>query len=76
MSETRKLVAILVPTSSDTGADEGRPRLQGLRSDLIDPAIAAHHVDEGDAELFVLTQIVRRRGAGHDHHPSKISMAG
>ena len=53
-----------------------RPRLQGLRSDLIDPAIAAHHVDEGDAELFVLTQIVRRRGAGHDHHPSKISMAG
>jgi TolB-like protein/class 3 adenylate cyclase/Tfp pilus assembly protein PilF len=48
MDETRKLAAILV---SDTvgysrlaGADEDRTlsRLRGLRSDLIDPAIAAH----------------------------------
>ena len=49
MSETRKLAAILVADvvgySRLTGADEERTlaRLRGLRSDLIDPAIAAHH---------------------------------
>jgi TolB-like protein/class 3 adenylate cyclase/Flp pilus assembly protein TadD len=48
MSETRKLAAILVSDvvgySRLAGADEDRTlaRLRGLRSDLIDPAIAAH----------------------------------
>src|SRR5450432_3898876 len=49
MAETRKLAAILcsdvVGYSRLAGADEDRTlsRLRGLRSDLIDPAIAAHH---------------------------------
>ena len=49
MSETRKLAAILVSDvvgySRLAGADEERTlvRLRGLRSDLIDPAITAHH---------------------------------
>ena len=49
MSETRKLAAILVADvvgySRLAGADEDRTlaRLRGLRSDLIDPAIAVHH---------------------------------
>jgi adenylate cyclase len=49
MSEGRKLAAILVTDvvgySRLAGADEDRTlaRLRGLRSDLIDPAIAAHH---------------------------------
>jgi TolB-like protein/class 3 adenylate cyclase len=49
MTETRKLTAILVADvvgySRLAGADEDRTlsRLRGLRSDLIDPAIAAHH---------------------------------
>ena len=49
MSETRKLAAILVADvvgySRLAGADEDRTlaRLRGLRSDLIDPAVAAHH---------------------------------
>ena len=49
MSEIRKLAAILVADivgySRLAGADEDRTlaRLRGLRSDLIDPAIAAHH---------------------------------
>ena len=49
MSETRKLAAILVADvvgySRLAGADEDRTlaRLRGLRSDLMDPAIAAHH---------------------------------
>src|SRR3974390_884427 len=49
MSETRKLAAILVADvvgySRLAGADEDRTlaRLRGLRSDLIAPAIAAHH---------------------------------
>jgi class 3 adenylate cyclase len=49
MTETRKLAAILVADvvgySRLAGADEERTlaRLRGLRSDLIDPAIAAHH---------------------------------
>jgi adenylate cyclase len=59
MSETRKIVAILVADvvgySRLAGADEERtlPRLRGLRSDLIDPAIAAHH-----------GRIVKRTGDG------------
>ena len=49
MGETRKLAAILasdvVGHSRFTGLDEGctLARLRGLRSDLIDPAIAASH---------------------------------
>src|SRR3974390_3323984 len=48
MSETRKLAAILVADvvgySRLAGADEDRTlaRLRGLRSDLLDPAIAPH----------------------------------
>ena len=59
MSETRKLAAILVTDvvgySRLAGADEERTltRLRGLRSDLIDPAIAAHH-----------GRIVKRTGDG------------
>ena len=49
MSETRKIAAILVADivgySRLAGADEDRilSRLRGLRSDLVDPAVAAHH---------------------------------
>jgi TolB-like protein/class 3 adenylate cyclase len=59
MSEARKLAAILVADvvgySRLAGADEERTlaRLRGLRSDLIDPAIAAHH-----------GRIVKRTGDG------------
>jgi adenylate cyclase len=59
LSETRKLAAILVADvvgySRLAGADEDRTlaRLRGLRSDLIDPAIAAHH-----------GRIVKRTGDG------------
>jgi adenylate cyclase len=59
MNETRKLAAILVADvvgfSRLAGADEERTlaRLRGLRSDLIDPAIAAHR-----------GRIVKRTGDG------------
>ncbi len=59
MSETRKIAAILVADvvgySRLAGADEDRTlsRLRGLRSDLIGPAIAAHH-----------GRIVKRTGDG------------
>ena len=59
MAGTRKLAAILVADvvgySRLAGADEDRTlaRLRGLRSDLIDPAIAAHH-----------GRIVKRTGDG------------
>jgi TolB-like protein/class 3 adenylate cyclase len=59
MSETRKLAAILVADvvgySRLASADEERilARLRALRSDLIDPAIAAHH-----------GRIVKRTGDG------------
>ena len=49
MGETRKIAAILVADvvgySRLAGTDEDRTlsRLRGLRSDLIDPAISAHH---------------------------------
>ena len=59
MSETRKIAAILVADvvgySRLAGADEDRTlsRLRGLRSDLVDPAIAAHR-----------GRIVKRTGDG------------
>ena len=59
MAETRKLAAILaadvVGYSRLAGSDEDRTlaRLRGLRSDLSDPAIAAHH-----------GRIVKRTGDG------------
>jgi adenylate cyclase len=59
MSETRKLAAILVADivghSRLAAVDEDRTlaRVRGLRSDLIDPAIAAHH-----------GRIVKRTGDG------------
>jgi adenylate cyclase len=59
MSETRKLVAILVADvvgySRLASADEDRrlARLRALRSDLIDPTIAVHH-----------GRIVKRTGDG------------
>ena len=59
MSETRKLAAILVADvvgySRLTGVDEERTlaRLRGLRSDLVDPSIAAHR-----------GRIVKRTGDG------------
>ncbi len=59
MVETRKLAAILVADvvgySRLAAADEDRTlaRLRGLRSDLIDPAVAAHH-----------GRIVKRTGDG------------
>src|SRR6201987_2709398 len=59
MGETRKLAAILVadvvgyPRLSSADEDRTLARLRGLRSDLIDPAIAAHH-----------GRIVKRTGDG------------
>jgi class 3 adenylate cyclase len=59
VAETRKLAAILVADvvgySRLAGADEdpALARLRGLRSDLIDPAIAAHR-----------SRIVKRTGDG------------
>ena len=59
MAGTRKIAAILVSDvvgySRLAGADEDRTlsRLRGLRSDLIDPAIDAHH-----------GRIVKRTGDG------------
>ena len=59
MSESRKLAAILVADVVGfgrlAGTDEERTlsRLRGLRTDLIDPAIAAHH-----------GRIVKRTGDG------------
>ena len=59
MAESRKIAAILVSDvvgySRLAGADEDRTlsRLRGLRGDLIDPAIAAHH-----------GRIVKRTGDG------------
>ena len=49
MSQSRRLAAILISDvvgySRLAGADEDRTlaRLRGLRSDLVDPAIEAHH---------------------------------
>ena len=68
MGETRKIAAILVADvvgySRLVGADEDRTlaRLRGLRSDLIDPAIAAHHgrlvKRTGDGSLIEFRSVV------------------
>ena len=68
MSETRKIAAILVADvvgySRLAGADEDRTlsRLRGQRSDLIDPAIAAHHgrivKRTGDGSLIEFRSVV------------------
>ncbi len=68
MSETRKIAAILVADvvgySRLAGADEDRTlsRLRGLRSDLIDPAIAAHRgrvfKRTGDGSLVEFRSVV------------------
>ncbi len=68
MSQTRKLAAILVADvvgySRLAGADEDRTlsRLRGLRSDLIDPAIAAHRgrivKRTGDGSLIEFRSVV------------------
>jgi TolB-like protein/class 3 adenylate cyclase len=68
MGETRKLAAILVADvagySRLAGADEDRTlaRLRGLRSDLIDPAVAAHHgrivKRTGDGSLIEFRSVV------------------
>jgi adenylate cyclase len=68
MSETRKIAAILVADVVDysrlAGADEeGTPaRLRALRTDLIDPAIAAHHgrvvKRTGDGSLIEFRSVV------------------
>jgi hypothetical protein len=68
MGETRKLAAILVADvvgySRLVGVDEDRTlsRLQGLRNDLIDPAIDAHHgrivKRTGDGSLIEFRSVV------------------
>ena len=68
MSGTRKIAAILVADivgySRLTGTDEDRTlsRLRGLRSDLIDPAIGAHHgrtvKRTGDGSLIEFRSVV------------------
>jgi adenylate cyclase len=68
VTETRKIAAILVADvvgySRLTGADEDGTlsRLRGLRSDLIDPAIAAHHgrvvARTGDGTLIEFRSVV------------------
>jgi adenylate cyclase len=68
MAETRKLAAILaadvVGYSRLAGTDEDRTlaRLRGLRSDLLDPAIAAHHgrvvKRTGDGSLVEFRSVV------------------
>jgi TolB-like protein/class 3 adenylate cyclase/Tfp pilus assembly protein PilF len=68
MGETRKLAAILVADivgySRLAGSDEDRTlaRLRGLRSDLIDPAIAAHHgrvvKHTGDGSIIEFRSVV------------------
>ncbi|HEV7479391.1 MAG TPA: adenylate/guanylate cyclase domain-containing protein, partial [Roseiarcus sp.] len=68
MVETRKIAAILVADVVGygrlTGADEEGTlaRLRALRSDLIDPAIAAHHgrvVNRtGDGSLIEFRSVV------------------
>ena len=68
MTETRKLAAILaadvVGYSRLAGADEDRTlaRLRGLRSDLIDPAVAAYRgrvvKRTGDSSLTEFRSVV------------------
>jgi hypothetical protein len=85
MGETRKLAAILVSDvvgySRLAGTDEDRTlsRLRGLRSDLIDPAIDAHHgrivKRTGDGSLIEFRSVVdavrmsrRRRDTASSTH--------
>ena len=73
MSETRKLAAIsvadIVGYSRLASADEDRTlaRVRGLRSDLIDPAIAAHHgrivKRTGDGSIVEFRSVVERCAA-------------
>ena len=82
MSETRKLVAILVADvvgySRLAGADEERTlaRLRGLRSDLIDPAIAANHgrivKRTGDGSIIEFRAFAGR--AATSHQPPSTTM--
>src|SRR6202045_3902868 len=68
MAETRKIAAILVADvvgySRLAGTDEDRTlsRLRGLRSDLIDPAVGAHHgrivKRTGDGSLIEFRSVV------------------
>jgi adenylate cyclase len=68
MAGTRKIAAILVADvvgySRLAGADEDRTlsRLRGLRSDLFDPAIAAHHgrivKGTGDGSIIEFRSVV------------------
>src|SRR5580692_832930 len=68
MTEARKLAALLAADiagySRLAGADEDRTlaRLRGLRGDLIDPAIAAHHgrivKRTGDGSLIEFRSVV------------------
>jgi TolB-like protein/class 3 adenylate cyclase len=68
MGETRKIAAILVADvvgySRLAGTDEDRTlsRLRGLRSDLIDPAVGAHHgrivKRTGDGSLIEFRSVV------------------
>jgi len=68
MSETRKLSAILVADVVGCGRlagakeDRNLARLRGLPSDLIDPAIAAHHgrivKRTGDGSLIEFRSVV------------------
>ena len=72
MTEKRKLAAIMaadvVGFSRLTGADEDRTpaRLRALRSDLIDPAIAAHHdrivKRTGDGSIVEFRNVTTGRG--------------
>ena len=69
MSEPRKIAAILVADivgySRLAGTDEDRTlsRLRGLRSDLIDPAIDAHHGRTGDGSLIEFRSVSTRCAA-------------
>jgi class 3 adenylate cyclase len=74
-SKTRKLAAILVADvvgySRLAGADEDRTlaRLRGLRSNLIDPAIAAHHgrvvKRTGDGSIIEFHSVLDATGWRH-----------
>jgi adenylate cyclase len=76
MGGMRKIAAILVADivgySRLAGADEDRTlsRLRGLRSDLIDPAIDAHHgrivKRTGDGSLIEFRSVVDARRALRD----------
>jgi class 3 adenylate cyclase len=72
VGETRKIAAIVVADvvgySRLAGADEDRTlaRLRGLRSDLIDPAIAAHRgrivKRTGDGSIIAHQRSVKETG--------------